>query len=105
MRKFSFPSNTVKDWNGLTDVVAAAPTLESFRSHFPNSLPSEQAPAPPVSRVDDGYLELCWLGFASGDCYLTQIGLVGDMKSQWNIQNSMGFFSSFFPAVQPITVT
>lgn len=39
--KFPFFPNTVKDWNNRTEDVAAAPTLGSFRSHFPEARPSE----------------------------------------------------------------
>lgn len=35
--------------------VLRAPSLESFCSRLPKSLPSEWAPAPPVSCVDDGW--------------------------------------------------
>ena len=49
-----FFSGTTKNWNDLTENVAAAATLESFRSRLPKALPSESAPAPPVSGVDDG---------------------------------------------------
>ena len=40
-RKFSFSPNAIKDWNGLTEDVAAAPTLETFCSRLPKSVPLE----------------------------------------------------------------
>ena len=40
-RKFSFFPNAIKDWNDLTEDVAAAPTLETFCSRLPKSVPLE----------------------------------------------------------------
>ena len=40
-RKFSFFPNAIKDWNDLSEDVAAAPTLETFCSRLPKSVPSE----------------------------------------------------------------
>ena len=34
-RKFSFFPRTIRDWNDLTEAVASAPTVESFRSRLP----------------------------------------------------------------------
>ena len=45
-RKFSFFPSAIKDWNDLTEDVAAAPTLETFCSCLPKSVPLEQAMPP-----------------------------------------------------------
>ena len=67
--------------------MAAAPTLETFCSRLPKSVPSELAMPPQVSSVDDGY-GCAGQGLPPARSW---IDLVGDVKYQWDTKNSVLF--------------